>query len=454
MVTEKNFKELENSQASLTLTVDAASIEKAYNEKLNKYAKNIEMPGFRKGHAPTNVVERKFGADIRVESTFDALEANLKEAIETLQPEEKPLAYCVPELQDEEKLLPFKKDSDVTFTVKYDIAPKFDLPQYTGLEVETVNAEVTDGDVDKEIETLREQNALVVSKEGEAENGDIATIDYKAYNEDGTVDETTEREGFVFTIGTKYNLFKLDDDVCGMKKGEEKTVEKTFSEDDHVPSSYLNRTVKIDIRLTELKKRELPDVDDDFAQDVKEEYKTVEDLRNGVKANLEKELKETLERKKQDALLDALLEKTNIPVPKSMLDMTLENDWNNFVKHSGLPEDQLLSFFRAQEQDKENILSQWKDSALKDIRRELLLTKISDKENFPVSDEEIEKEGGENLQKMTDEKSKENYKEYIKDNLKYRKTLPFLLENNTFKSEKTLSYTELSSLQDEELRVG
>ena len=136
MVTEKNVKELENSQASLTLTVDAASIEKAYQDKLNKYAKTIEMPGFRKGHVPASVVERKYGQGIREESTFDCMEENLKETIETVEESQRPLPYSVPELQDEETLLPFKKDSDITFTVKYDIYPKFDLPQYTGLEVE------------------------------------------------------------------------------------------------------------------------------------------------------------------------------------------------------------------------------------------------------------------------------------------------------------------------------
>ncbi len=449
MVTEKNFKELENSQASLTLTVDAASIEKAYNDKLSKYAKNIEMPGFRKGHVPTSVIERKFGSDIRVESTFDCLEENLKEAIETLDPKQKPLAYSTPELQDEEKLLPFKKNEAVTFTVKYDVAPQFELPQYTGLTIETVDAKVTDKDIDNEINTLREQNALVVSKDGEAENGDIANIDYKAYNEDGTVDETTKREGFTFTIGTKYNFFKLDDDVIGMKKGDEKTIEKTFTEEDDIPS-YEGKTVKIDIKLNELKKRELPEVDDDFAQDVKEEYKTVADLRNGVKADLEKELEETLKRRKQEALMKALIEKTTISVPKSMIDVTLENDWSNFVRQSGLSEDKLLSFFRAQGQDKESFMEGWREPATLDIKKELILSKISEKEDFPVTDEEIEKEGGESLQKMEDEKAKESYKEYIKDNLKYSKTLPYLMENNTFKAEKTLSYEELTKLPEEE----
>ena len=126
------------------MTVDAASIEKAYAERLAKYSKTIEMPGFRKGHVPAAVVERKFGEAIREESTFDALEEHLKETIDSLELEQKPLPYSTPVLQDEETLLPFKKDSDVTFTVVYDALPKITLPAYTGLEVEVPEVEVTE----------------------------------------------------------------------------------------------------------------------------------------------------------------------------------------------------------------------------------------------------------------------------------------------------------------------
>lgn len=199
MVTEKNVKELENSQASLTLTVDAATIEKAYQERLAKYAKTIEMPGFRKGHVPTSVIERKFGKGIREESTFDCMEENLKETIETLEDSQKPLPYSVPELQDEESLLPFMKDSDITFTVKYDIYPKFDLPQYTGLEVEVNKGEVTEEDINSEIKKLQDQNAMVVKKNGPAAEGDIVNVDYSELDAEGNVVENTERKGFTLS---------------------------------------------------------------------------------------------------------------------------------------------------------------------------------------------------------------------------------------------------------------
>lgn len=449
MVTEKNFKELEKSQASLTLTVDAASIEKAYNERLAKYAKTVEMPGFRKGHVPTNVLERKFGEGIRQESTFDCMEENLKEAIASLDEKDRPLSYSVPELQDEENLLPFKKDQDITFTVIYDIYPRFELPQYKGLEIEVRNAEITEKDVEDQIEVLREQNAMVVKKDGKVENGDIVNIDYTAYNEDGSIDEKSSRTNFTFTVGTKYNFFKLDDDVVGLSKDETKTIEKAITKEDDIPG-YEGKTVKIDIKVNEVKRRDIPEVDDDFAQDVKAAYKTVEDLKKGVREDLEKQLATQLDRDKKDALMDKIASLVSFDIPTSMVNVTLENDWNNFVRQSGVSEEQLLSFFKAQGQTKEVFMEGWREPATKDLKKELILTKIAETENFPISDEEIEKECGETLSKLDSEETKESYKNMVKENLQYAKALPFLLENNTLKSDKKLSFKEYTEGRNEE----
>ena len=155
MVTNKSLKALENSQMALTLTVDAASIEEAYTAKLKKYAKDIQMKGFRKGKAPLSVLEAKFGSAIREEATFDCMEENLKACIETLDEKDKPLQFSTPVLQNEESLLPFKKDADITFTVHYDVKPTFELPQYKGLEVTYGTTEVTDEAVEAEVNKLK-----------------------------------------------------------------------------------------------------------------------------------------------------------------------------------------------------------------------------------------------------------------------------------------------------------
>ena len=434
MVTEKKFTDLGNSQASLTLTIDAASIEKAYSEKLTKYAKEIEMPGFRKGHTPLSVVERKIGDQVREEVTFDLMESSLKETIETLDKKERPISYCVPELQDEEKLLPFKKDSDVTYTVKYDIFPIFDLPEYKGLEVEFADKSVTDEDVEKEIENLRDQNAIVVNKTTPAEDGDIATVDYTV-SVDGEEKSDYSRKDFSLTLGKTYNLFKIDSDIIGMNAGDSKEVEKTYGEEDAPEEEFKNKSVKISITLTKLKKRELPEVDDDFAQDVKEEYKTVADLKAGVRKDLEEKAEEYRKNVKGDAVVKALMEKVSFTVPETMVTTVLDNQWDTFVRQTFGDEKTLLEMLKHNGQTKEGLLASWKDGAAEDAKREVLLSAIADKEDFEVTEDEIiEALGGKDAYEKIDEKNRDTYKEYVKEDLKYQKVVPFLVENNSFKA--------------------
>ena len=422
MVVEKSVKELENSQIALTITVDAASIEKAYQERLKKYAANLQVDGFRKGKVPSSIVERKYGEGIREEATFDCMENTLQDVLKDIEDDKKPLPYSTPVLQDEEKLLPFKKDENITFTVHYDVMPKFELPSYTGLTVEVKTKSVSDEDVKAEIEKLREQNSLVVAKDGEAAKDDIATVDYVELDEEGKEIENTKREDFTFTIGSGYNFYKIDDDVIGMKSGDEKVIEKDVDD----------RHVKLSVKLTNLKMRELPEVDDDFAQDVKEEYKTVADMENGIRKNLEEKAEEENKNAKTEAIIEKLIEESTISVPESMVNFQLEQNWKNFVQNSGLPEQQLMGFFKMQNQTKDSIMETWKEPANKDLKGQLILEAIKNKENFALNEEEFNKECEEQLKNIEDENTKEYYKNMLKDEKQFAMVIPFLLEKNTF----------------------
>ncbi len=447
MITEKSVKELENSQAALTLTIDAASIEDAYTKRIQKYSKDLALPGFRKGHVPASVIERKFGDSIREESTFDAMESALQDAIKELDVKDKPLPFSTPVLQDEDKLLPFKKDSDITFTVVYDVKPVFELPQYTGLEINVPEIEVTEKDIDSDVENLRNQNAIIKNKSGKAENGNIATINYVEIDENGNEIESTKRNDFTFTIGTGYNFYKLDNDVIGMKKDEEKTVEKSYTEEDNIPG-YAGKTVKLSIKLTELKERELPEVDDEFAQDIKDEYKTVKDMRDGIRKDLEKKAEDAMKSEKEDAVVKAIAEKTSFTIPQSMIQAELDSRWRNLIRSSSISEDQLLKFLEMQGETKESFQNGWKDEVTAMLRSQLVLDAIRDKENFEISEEDLNAECEKQL-KNVPESEKESYKEIIKDNMQFEKVIPFLLENNTFKSESKVSYKEYTEPKPE-----
>ncbi len=439
MVVEKSIKGLANSQVALTVTVDAASVEDAYQAKLKKYQANLQLDGFRKGKAPVSIVERKYGDAIREESTFECLEENLKQAIDTLDDKDKPLAYSTPVLQDEEKLVPFKKGEGITFTVHYDVYPAIEVKDYKGREIEVTGVEVADSDVDAEIEKLRDQNAIVKTKDGAIEKGDIVTLDYVELDEEGKPVADTERKNFTFTLGTGYNYYRLDDDLVGLKKDDEKVIEKKYADDD---VTFHGEKKNIKVKVDEVKFRELPEVDADFCQDVKEEYKTVEDLRKGLREKLEKEVDEALKNDKINALLALLVDETKFEVPSSMVDVELDHSWRNFVQQSGLEESKLLQFFSMQNQTKDGIIAEWRPSAEKNLREQLILEEIKKKEDFKVDEEEYKKTCDEQLKNITDEKSKEYYENMIKDDMQFKMVVPFLLENNTFKTKETKSYKE------------
>ncbi len=444
MITEKSVKELENSQAALTLTLDAASIEEAYSKRIQKYAKELTIPGFRKGKVPASVIERKFGDQIREESTFDTMEEALKEAYASLDKKDMPLVFSTPVLQDEEKLLPFKKDSDITFTVVYDVMPRFELPQYTGLEVDVPSIEITDADIDKEIERYREQNAIVRTKEGAAASGDVVTIDYAELDADGNDIASSKRDGFTFTLGSGYNFYKLDSDIEGMKAGDEKKVTKTYTEEDNVPG-YAGKTVTLRVKLDTLKSRELPAVDDDFAQDIKDEYKTVADLRAGIKEKFEKTASDAITREKEDAIMKKLAAEADFVVPESMIKAELDSRWRNFVRQMGVSEEQVEKFMQMQGSTKEAIQNEWRDDAISTIRTQLIMDRIREKENFEISDDELNAECEKQLKNVPDSE-KDSYKDMIKDEMQFAKVLPFLLEKNTFKDGEKKSYSEYLGL--------
>ncbi len=438
----KNIKTLENSSVELTLTLPAARIEEDYKKTLDKYVKTAQIPGFRKGHVPASVLEKKFGDSLRTESTFDTMEKYLHEELDKLQEDQKPLPYCTPVLQDEEKLLPFKKDTDVTYSVKYDVKPQFELPQYTGLTVSIPDVKVSDEDVKKELDKLREQNAMVVEKkDGVAEDGNIVNIDYVELDGEGKEIASSERKDFTFTLGSGYNYYEIDKEIVGMKAGESKNIEKSYPED-FKTADLAGKTITLKVTLKGVKVKDVPELDDDFAQDIKDEYKSVDDLTKATREKLEEQLKAKLDDEKFEKISEELVKTATVPVPQSMVDLRLNQDWKEYVRRTGIGEDQLLKYLAAQGIDKESMLANWEKDAVKTISVQLILDKIKEKENFTVSKEELDKATEEQLKDVTDENMKKYYQTMLEENLKLSKVGDFLEANNTFTPGEAKSFDE------------
>ena len=225
-----------------------------------------------------------------------------------------------------------------------------------------------------------------------------------------------------------------------MAKGDEKDIEKSYTEADNIPG-YAGKTVKLHVKVTEVKVRELPAVDDDLAQDIKEEYKTVDDLKKGIREDLEKRLENALKNEKSNLLLDKIIAEVSFPLPESMVQAQLDSQWRNFVRQSGLTEEQITKFMEMQGSTKESIQKDWREGTEKEIRTELILDKIREKENFEVDEEEFKKACDEQLKNIPEE-DRDSYKDMIRNEMQYAKVLPYLLENNTFKENGKKSYGE------------
>lgn len=436
MIADKQIKETENSSVELSITLTAQSVEDAYKALITKYAKDIVIKGFRKGKAPLSLIEKKYGEMIREESTFKFIEESLKEALDDIEDKYKPLAYSTPTLVDEEALVPFKANSDLTFTVSYDVLPQFETPEYKGLSLEAPTASVLKADVEKEIEKLREQNALIVSKDDAAVEGDIVTIDFAELDSEGKND----RQDFTCTIGTTKTFFDLDSDLIGMKADESKTVEKTLAED-FVDPSYAGKTVKIIIDVKAVKYNDIPEVDDDFAADISEDYKTVDDLMKGTKAKLQEKADAKLKDLKYQAVVDHLVENCPIEVPASMIDAQANQQLNSIARNNGMDLETLSKIFGAQGQSLDSLKETWKPMIKKDINANLIMEKIKDAENFEITDEEVTKAMGDTSSYKPEQI--DYLKEMITEELKFGKVHDFLVDSNKFTKGTKLSFDEL-----------
>lgn len=446
MVTQKEIQDLEKSSVKLTVTVDGKEAKKKYDELLQKYAKSAHIKGFRKGKVPASILEQKYGKGILQEATIDIIDESLREALEDV--EKKPLPYAQPALDDEENT-ELELGKDFTYSVIYDVYPEFEVGEYKGLEIEVPEVKVLKKDEERELKNIQDQNAMVVEKkEGGVEKDDIVTIDYAELDEEGSEIENTSRADFVFTVGSGYNVFKLDDDIVGMQKDEEKVIDKEFPEDfEH--EEYAGKKARIKVKVKTIKQKDIPALDDELAQDVNEKYKTLDDLKKDVRKGLKESLDRKLRETKIEKLFDQIIEKTPIDLPESMIEAELDNSWRNFIQQSRIGEEQVLQILAMQGKGKEDMLAEWRPNAERSLKFQLLVEKIRELESIEASDEEAYEElkkqaeqANEEFETVKEQYEKNNLMDYVKTDVRNRKLFDFLLEQSKIKKGKKLDYLD------------
>lgn len=424
MKLKKEFKSLEKSAVELTVTIEKAEVESAYKSTLSNYVKHAQIPGFRKGHVPANVLERKYGDSIKADTIGTLIDQSFDEIFKE-ETDNRPLPYSQP-VMDKTPELDITKD--LTYTVHYDVFPKVSVKDFSGVNVKEPQVTVSDDDLAEELKSMQERNAMVIEKkDATVAKDDIVTINYSELDDDGNVIAGTERSDFVFTVGSGENIYKIDDEIIGMKKDESKDITKKYKKDDADPE-LAGKTKKIRVTIKAVKLRDLPALDDDFAQDCNEKYKTLADMKADIKKNMELAASRRVKEMKNNSLLEQLVEKNKFDIPASMLQAELDGRWRMMAQQFQTTPEQLDKMIAASGQTKEAMLEQWTGDSEKMLKSRIIVDSLIRERNISVTPEEIEaqyakiaEEGG-----MTVEEVKKHYedpraKEYLIDDAKENK---------------------------------
>jgi len=436
------FTKLEKSQMRLSVTVKQEEVKNSYAALTAKYAKQLQLPGFRKGKVPIKILEQKFGESLRAETSNEVVESVLKEIFESVQAEQRPLPYAAPKLEDVAEL---SLEADFVFAVVYDIMPVFSLEKISGFTIEIPEVKISDGDIQKELLSLQERNALITdcSDTVAAEKGLIATLNLVELDEAGNEKADTKQNGYVFTLGSEYSHYDINDDVIGMKKNEEKTVVKSYPAD-YQRKEYAGTTKTIRVTLTALKKRDLPAIDDDLAQDVSEKYKTLADLKAAIAKSLTVKIEDELEKEKVQSLLTQIVESNPFELPESMVMAELEGRWSMLAEQMRISVEQLenLTSVLQNGKRKADIFQDWRADAELHLKKGLVLQKLLSNREITVSSEEVEAEYAYIAERrdINLDEVKKHYaddvreREYLIDSLKEKKLYTQLFAQSSVKT--------------------
>lgn len=442
----KEFTNLEKSAVKLTVTIGKKDVEETYNSTISKYVKNAQIPGFRKGHVPAKILEQKYGEALKADTLSELIDKSLGEIFDE-EKENRPLPYAQPVMETVPEL-DVKKD--MTFTVTYDVFPKITVKDFSGVTVKEPQVTVGEAELNEELKAMQERNAMVTDKkDATVAKDDIVTINYSEIGDDGKVIEGSKREDFVFTVGSGENIYKIDDEIIGMKKDETKEITKSYKKDD--PDEELaGKTKKISVTVKAVKVRDLPALDDDFAQDVNEKYKTLADLKADLTKNMETAKNRRIREMKNNSLLEQLVEKNPFDIPASMLAAELDGRWNMMAQQFQTSPEQLEKMIVASGQSKEAMLKEWTGDSEKMLKSRIIVDSLIREKNISVTPEEIEEqykkiadEGGMTVEEVKKHYSDPRAKEYLIDDTKENKLYDIIYKEVKVTKGDKLTFKEL-----------
>ena len=372
-------EKLEKSMAKLTITVEAAKFDAAVDSAYQKNKGKIALPGFRKGKAPRAMIEKMYGTGVFYE---DAANELIPEAYETAAKESELEIVAQPEIE----VTQMEKGTDFIFTATVAIKPEVTLGDYKGIEVEKKEAEVSEEEITAEIDKAREANSRLITIEDRAtEDGDTVIIDFDGYV-DGKQFEGGYAEDYTLVLGSHSFIDNFEDQLVGKNLGEDVEVNVTFPEEYHV-DELKGKPALFKVKIKEIQKKELPELDDDFAQDVSD-FDTLDEYKADVEKNKENQIK----REQEDQIIEKIIENAQMEIPQQMITAQTRQMTQEFAQRlqsQGLSLEQYMQFTGLTPQ---KMMEDLEPQALKRIQSRLVLEAVVVAENIEASDEEIDKE--------------------------------------------------------------
>lgn len=419
-------EKLEKNMAKLTIEVSAEELEKALDEAYRKNKNRISIPGFRKGKAPRRMIEQVYGREVFYE---DAANALIPQAYDSALEECEESIVSSPKIE----VTQIEAGKPFVFTAEVALKPEVTLGKYKGVKVDKMDVEVTDEEVEAEIGRERESNARTITVEDRpVQDKDMTVIDFEGFV-DGVAFEGGKGENYPLTIGSGAFIPGFEEGLIGAQIGEEVEVNVTFPED-YQASELAGKPAVFKCTVKEIKEKELPELDDEFASEVSE-FDTMAEYREDVKKKLGDRKAAEAKSAKEDAVIDAVIAEAQMEIPDAMLETQQRQMVDEFaqrIQSQGLSMDQYMQFTGL---TADKMLEQVKPQALKRIQSRLVMEAVAAAEKIEASEEEFEEEVkvmGEAYQ-LEPEKVKEllgeNGKKQVKEDICIKKAVDFVVEN-------------------------
>ena len=376
-------EKLEKNMAKLTVEVPAEEFEKALTAAYNKNKGRFNIPGFRKGKAPRAMVEKMYGAGVLYEDAVnEALDATYGDAVEESGLD----IVSRPEIS----VVQVEKGQNLIYTATVAVKPEVTLGEYKGIEVTKASAEVTEEDIEAELKRVQEQNSRLVTVEDRAvEDGDQTVINFEGFV-DGKPFDGGKGEDYPLTIGSHSFIDTFEEQLIGKNIGEACEVNVTFPNEYH-STELAGKPAMFKVTVKEVKRKELPELNDEFAGEVSE-YDTLEEYKNDIKEKVAERKQKAAATENEDHVVEKVVENAAMDIPEPMIDSQVNNMVNDYARRmqsQGLSLDQYMKFTGM---TIETLREQMKPQALKRIQTRLVLEAVAKAENIVVSDEAVEKE--------------------------------------------------------------